>query len=195
MAQDQNLPESKASEEDDVLQQQYLRSLSSFEGIVLSQIEMKNMLADRLNYSIRTGIIILGVIAFSILVLLFTLTSQVNRITNVVGKMNNHFYSISLRMDMIRDHMISMEQQVALLENVSSRVGLINKEMLLVNKDMDVMTATVSDIRSNLSLVREKVGNIAINMDQMNKEVQSMTYEMHRMGKPARTMNKMMPFP
>jgi methyl-accepting chemotaxis protein len=195
MAQDQNLPESKASEEDDVLQQQYLRSLSSFEGIVLSQIEMKNMLADRLNYSIRTGIIILGVIAFSILVLLFTLTSQVNRITNVVGKMNNHFYSISLRMDMIRDHMISMEQQVALLENVSSRVGLINKEMLLVNKDMDVMTATVSGIRSNLSLVREKVGNIAINMDQMNKEVQSMTYEMHRMGKPARTMNKMMPFP
>ena len=90
--------------EDTVLQQQYLRALSSFEGIVLSQIDVKNALGDRLNYSIRAGLIILFVIAFSILVLLLTLSSQITRISNVVGAMNTHFSAVSLRMDEISEY-------------------------------------------------------------------------------------------
>jgi hypothetical protein len=61
--------------EDAVLQQQFRRALSSFEGIILSQIDIKNRLGDRLNYSIQAGIIILGAIAVSILVLLLTLNA------------------------------------------------------------------------------------------------------------------------
>ena len=68
--------EARAVTDDAILQQQYLRALSSFEGIVLSQIDVKNKLGDRLNYSIRAGLIILSVIAFSILVLLLTLSSR-----------------------------------------------------------------------------------------------------------------------
>ena len=94
-------PEMRTSSDDAILQQQYLRALSSFEGIVLSQIDVKNKLGDRLNYSIRTGLIILSVIAFSILVLLLTLSSQINRISSVVGAMNTHFSAVSLRMDEI----------------------------------------------------------------------------------------------
>ena len=78
----------RTSPDETILQQQYLQALSSFEGIVLSQIDVKNRLGDRLNYSIRAGLIILSVIAFSILVLLLTLSSQINRISNVVGAMN-----------------------------------------------------------------------------------------------------------
>ena len=58
--------EPRTSSDETILQQQYLRALSSFEGIVLSQIDVKNKLGDRLNYSIRAGLIILSVIAFSI---------------------------------------------------------------------------------------------------------------------------------
>ncbi|MCW5586810.1 MAG: hypothetical protein KIS75_11810, partial [Chromatiales bacterium] len=85
----------RTSADETILQQQYLRALSSFEGIVLSQIDVKNRLGDRLNYSIRAGLIILSVIAFSILVLLLTLSSQINRISNVVGAMNTHFSAVS----------------------------------------------------------------------------------------------------
>ena len=102
----------RTSADETILQQQYLRALSSFEGIVLSQIDVKNRLGDRLNYSIRAGLIILSVIAFSILVLLLTLSSQINRISNVVGAMNTHFSAVSLRMDEISDHLGSMESQV-----------------------------------------------------------------------------------
>ena len=75
MAEDSTGP--SAGGNDEILQQQYMRALGSFEGIVLSQIDVKNKLGDRLNYSIRTGIIILGVIAFSILVLLLISFPQI----------------------------------------------------------------------------------------------------------------------
>ena len=84
-------------DEEALLQQQFRRALSSFEGIILSQIDIKNRLGDRLNYSIQAGIIILGVIALSILVLLLTLSSQINRISGVVGNMNANFAAISRR--------------------------------------------------------------------------------------------------
>ena len=42
---------------------------------------------------------------------------------------------------------------------------------------------------------RHNVENIAVTMNAMNLEVQAMSVEMHRMAKPARTLNKMFPFP
>ena len=183
------------SGEDAVLQRQYLRALSSFEGIQLSQIEVTNILSNRLNYAIRTGIIILGVIAFSILILLFTLTTQVSRISDVVANMNNHFISVSKKMDKIKFHMDSMEEQVSLIAVIDENIASMDKEMTYMDKDMNNIQSAVSGIRINLSRVRDNVGNIAVSVDQMNMEMQGMTQEMHRMGKPARSMNKMFPFP
>ena len=193
MAQEPQAP--IASTDDAVLQQQYLRALSSFEGIILSQIDIKNKLGDRLNYSIRTGIIILGVIAVSILVLLLTLSSQIKHISGVVGDMNNHFRSVSEQMNQIRIHMISMEEQVALLEPISSGTAVMSQEMALVNDDLASMEQSVANIDTEVQAVRGSVGNVALTMDRMNVDVQAMGVDMHRMAKPARTMNKMFPFP
>ena len=193
MASEENAP--KASTDDAVLQQQYMRALSSFEGIVLSQIDVKNKLGDRLNYSIRTGIIILGVIAFSILVLLLTLSTQVNRISLVVEKMNQHFYSISVKMDKVKDHMESMEGKVALIEAIDGYIDVMDDEMVEIKGNMTSIRSAVAGIRGNLSNVRGQVGSMTVNIDQMNMEMQAITQEMHRMAKPARSMNKMFPFP
>jgi len=183
------------NEDDAVLQQQYLRALSSFEGIQLSQIEVRNILSNRLNYAIRTGIIILGAMAFSILILLFTLTTQVSRISDVVANMNDHFISVSKKMDKIKVHMNSMEKQVSLIAVIDENIAIMDKEMIYIDEDMNGIQSAVSGVRTNLSRVRDNVGNIAVSVDQMNMELQGMTQEMHRMGKPARSMNKMFPFP
>jgi uncharacterized protein YoxC len=181
--------------QDQILQQQYKRALSSFEGIILSQIEVKNRLGDRLNYSIRTGIIILAIIAISILVLLLSLSSQVNRIANVVGEMNVHFSAIAQKMDRVKGHMDSMEQQVALIGTIANRVVVMDGQMGRITKDMGTMQSQVDGIRTNLATVRTSVGSMALNVEHINMELQGMTQEMHRMGKPARTMHKMFPFP
>ena len=193
MAEDLSTPQS--AEDEAILQQQFRRALSSFEGIILSQIDIKNRLGDRLNYSIQAGIIILGVISVSILVLLLTLSAQFNRVSGVVMAMNTHFTSVSDQMRQIRDHMGSMEQRVALLESLDAQTALMDREMGSIRTYMERMRSSVDGIDTHLAAVRNDVGNISVNMDVMNLEVQAMGTEMLRVSRPARTMNKMFPFP
>jgi len=188
-------PDHLRKEEEAVLQQQYLRALSSFEGIILSQIDIKNKLGDRLNHSTQAGVIILGVIATSILVLLLTLSAQINRISAVVDNMNAHFTSVAEQMHQVRGHMNHMQQQIALLENIQGMTGTMSETMEIIDSDMGSMRETVRGIDLHLATVRNNVGNISVNMDLMNHEVQNISQEMHHVAKPVRTMNKMFPFP
>lgn len=181
--------------DDAILQQQYLRALSSFEGIVLSQIDVKNKLGDRLNYSIRAGLIILSVIAFSILVLLLTLTSQINRISGVVGAMNTHFSSVSLRMNEITGHLAAMEGQVAHLQEMRSHTGTMREEFAAIGEVTAGIEGSMGSIAQQMQGTRVNVEQIAGTMGVMNAEVQGMSIEMHRMAKPARALNNMFPFP
>ena len=188
-------PETRTSSDDAILQQQYLRALSSFEGIVLSQIDVKNKLGDRLNYSIRAGLIILSVIAFSILVLLLTLSSQINRISSVVGAMNTQFSAVSLRMDEITTHLGSMEAQVAQLQRIESDTAKMRTEITGIVDITGDIGRNVDSVDLNMDGTRINVESIAVTMNAMNAEVQAMSAEMHRMAKPARTLNKIFPFP
>jgi len=185
----------KASTDDAVLQQQYLRALDTFESIVLSQIELKNKLSDRLNYSIRTGVTILGVIAFSILVLLLTLTSQIDRMSKSVSDMNTHFSSVSQHMTQISDDMIAIERQVALLIPIDQKMATFETEIGSMQLVLDMMEGDVEGIAHHTGVVRHSVGNIALTIDRMNRDVQVISHSMHRIAGPARTMNKMLPFP
>lgn len=187
--------EPKLAADDKILQQQYLRALSSFEGIVLSQIDVKNKLGDRLNYSIRAGLIILFVIAFSILILLLTLSSQINRISNVVGAMNTHFSAVSLRMSEISNHLVSMETQVAQLGAMEGFTASMQSEIQTLSATTGAIEESMLSIGQNMAGTRQNVESIALTMGAMNQEVQAMSAEMHRMAKPARTLNKMFPFP
>ena len=187
--------EARAVTDDAILQQQYLRALSSFEGIVLSQIDVKNKLGDRLNYSIRAGLIILSVIAFSILVLLLTLSSQINRISNVVGSMNTNFSAVSMRMDEIVEHLGSMESQVAQLKHIEQDTASLTSEIVGISEITDGISESLDSIGEHMTGTRANVDGIAVTMNLMNLEVQAMSIEMQRMAKPARTLNKLFPFP
>ena len=185
----------RASADDTILQQQYLRALSSFEGIVLSQIDVKNKLGDRLNYSIRAGLIILSVIAFSILILLLTLSSQITRISHVVGAMKTHFSAISLRMDEITKDLGSMEIQVAQLGPMAGITASMRDEIAAISASTGDIENSMLSIGQQMAGTRTNVEGIAVTMNAMNGEVQAMSAEMHRMAKPARTLNRMFPFP
>lgn len=193
MAEEGQKPKPPIQEE--LLQQQYLRALSSFEGIVLSQIDIKNKLGDRLNYSIRAGLVILSVIALSILVLLWTLSSQIDRISSVVAAMNVHFSEITQKMDRVGKNIVSMEQRVSLLESMDQYTLSMRHEVNGITQDMEKLQGQMSMIGGHLATVRDRVSNIAVSIDHMNAEVQNMSLEMHRMGQPARSLNRLMPFP
>lgn len=181
--------------DDAILQQQYRRALSSFEGIILSEIELTNRLSTRLNYGIQAGTFILAAISISLSLLLFTLTSQVSRISSVVEGMKEHFISVSDQMHAISGHMNAIESRVALLEKVDQRTAIMNGEMVNILADMDQMRANVTGIDDYLATVRTHIANVSFNMDILNNEVQIMSAELGRMAKPMRNMNKIFPFP
>ncbi|MBP6260948.1 MAG: hypothetical protein KA361_00805 [Chromatiaceae bacterium] len=181
--------------DDAILQQQYRRALSSFEGIILSEIELTNRLSTRLNYGIQAGTFILAAISISLSLLLFTLTSQVSRISSVVEGMKEHFISVSQQMSAISGHMNAIESRVALLETVDQRTALMDVEMSNILTDMNDMRANVTGIDDYLATVRTHIANVSFNMDIMNNEVQIMSIELGQMAKPMRNMNKMFPFP
>jgi len=193
MANEISAPASKSDEE--VRDQQFLRAVRSFEAIIVSQIDVKKKLSDRLNYSIRAGIIILGLIAVSILILLLTLSSQINRMSDIVSAMNHNFTSVSAQMKKIETHVSSMEQRVATLDAVNNQTKVMDRVMAGIATDMEVMRGSLGEIRGRVSMVRNNVANISVAIDKMNIEVQRMGYDMHHMGKPARTLNRMFPFP
>ena len=187
--------EPRASSDEKVLQAQYLRSLSSFEGIMLAQIEMKTQLSNRLNWTIRAGLILLGGIAISILVLLLTLSSQINRMSDMVVAMNAHFESVTTRMDNITQVMGSMEKQVALMGQVGEATAKMDEEMAAMQGYMQHMRGDVAGVQRELSAVKDEMAGIAATIHSMNGEVGIMGHEMHRLSKPARTFNRMFPFP
>ncbi|MCW8902346.1 translation initiation factor 2 [Sedimenticola sp.] len=181
--------------DDTILQQQFLRAVSSFEGIILSQIDIKNRLADRLNYSIRTGLVILGLIAASILILLLTLSSQITRISAVVTEMNHDFSSVTTQMTAIKQAVGSMEKRVALLQQMDIHTRTMDQEMAVIATDLATMRRSVEQISGNLTTVRSNVDNISQIISQMDLEVYGLGQEVHRMGQPARSMNRMIPLP
>ena len=127
--------------------------------------------------------------------LLFTLTSQVSRISGVVDGMKEHFISVSNQMTAINGHMDSIEKRVALLESFDYRTAVMDVEMGNILADMDQMRTNVDGIDATLATVRGHIANVSFNMDLMNKEVQIMSTEMGQMAKPMRNMNKIFPFP
>lgn len=188
-------PQVVKSNEDVLLDQQFRRALSSFEHVELSQIDIKNTLADRLNYSIRTGLVILGVIAISILILLLTLSSQVQRISAVVNDMNEHFAVVSNQMARIDHDFKSIQQRVALLGSMEKQTAVMDEQMTAITNDMQAMRGTVGGISQNVAVVRGNVLNISAAVDRMGLEVLNMSHDMGRISKPSRSMNKMFPFP
>lgn len=182
------------SDDEAVREQQFRRAVSSFEGIILSQIEMKNKLGDRLNYSIVAGVAILGLIAISIFVLLLTLSSQINRMTGVVADMNTNFIQVADQMTAMKSYVNSMETRVALLNEISDHTSIMHSEMEVITDDMDIMLDRITGIGQHVQGVRTKVDNISGTVDRMDFEVVRMRHDMSKMAKPSRTFNKMFPF-
>ena len=169
--------------------------MSSFEGIILGQIEVKNKLGDRLNTSIRAGLVILSLVALSILILLLMLSSQVSRISDVVGDMNDHFIAVSAKMGDIKNSVVAMESQVSLMSDIEQYTTIMSQEMDAITSNMNAMEYSMLGIDQQFTEMHNTINNIAITTRQMNSEVQVINYEINRMAEPARSINKFFPIP
>ena len=178
-----------------VSDQKLLRAARSFEAILFSQIGIQEKLSNDLKHAIRFGMVILGLIAVSILVLLLTLSSQINRISGVVADMNHNFTTVTTQMQRISQTVDSMVKRVALLEPMDQQTTAMKEEMARIDADIGSMRNTIGTMETHVTEVRQSVENMATTITRMDDEVQAMAADMQHMSKPARTLKKMFPIP
>ncbi len=172
-----------------------LRAARSFEAILFSQIEIQEKLSNDLKNAIRFGMVILGIIAVSILVLLLTLSSQINRISAVVSDMQRNVETVTSQMDRITGSMDSMARRVALLRAMDEETRTMRDEMERIDGDIAAMRDTIGTMGEHVTEVRRSVENMAVTISRMDDEVQRMAADMQHMAKPARTLKKIFPIP
>ncbi len=172
-----------------------LRAARSFEAILFSQIEIQEKLSNDLKNAIRFGMVILGLIAISILVLLLTLSSQINRISNVVADMNHNVEIVDQQMRRVNKAVSSMARRVALLESMDQQTSTMKQEMAAITGDVNNMHQTIATMSGHMDKVRHSVENMAVTIDRMDDEVQMMAADMQHMAKPARGIKKIFPLP
>lgn len=187
------LKKTPEQEQPAISEEQFFRSARSFEAIMLSQIEIGDKLGDDLKSAIRVGMIVLGLIAASILILLLTLSSQINRISSVVKDMDTNFTSVSVQMDYMSEAIDSMAQRVALMRLIAQQTGAMHDDMLAITSELQVMDETVQGISENVTVVRHNVSNISGSMNHMDDQVQLLGIDMQHMAQPARSINKLFP--
>jgi len=180
---------------DRISDEQLLRASRSFEAMMLSQIDISAKLANDLKHAIRVGMTVLALIAISILVLLLTLSSQINRISDVVLDMNTNFSDVTIRMDQMSGYIDSMAKRVALLQLMDEQTASMKHQVATITDDMASMRDTINSMATRVTNVRKSVDGMSVSISLMDDQVQLMAADMQHMAKPARSINKMFPIP
>jgi uncharacterized protein YoxC len=188
-------PEHDIRTPEEITEAHFVRAARSLEAILLSYMEIQDKLGDDLKSAIRFGMVILGLIAISILVLLLTLSSQINHISAAVVEMNKNFTSITRQMDQMSADIDSMGKRVALLRGMDGQIAGMRENMVGITASMRKMRDKVGGISRYVGSVRKDVDVMSASIGRMDAEVQGMARDMQRMARPARTLNKMFPIP
>jgi len=169
-------------------------AINRFENIMLSRIYVQQRLGDRLKNSIRTGMVILFLLAVSIFILLLTLSIQVSRVADVVAHMNQNFVDISSNMKTINGYMVDMENQVAYLPKIKEKTAVMDQQMVLMNANFSAIKNEVKQISSHIAQVEGDMREVSQSVRHMDGQVGLMNRDTRRMSRPAQSMNKFFPF-
>jgi uncharacterized protein YoxC len=169
-------------------------AIKRFEKIMMSRIYVQQRLGDRLKLSIRTGMLVLFLLAIAMLILIVTLSVQVSRVADVADNMNHNFTLIAQNMQTINQYMNTMEKQVAYLPKIKGKTSIMDEQMLKINHSLTSVKREVHEMSGQLSHVQNKMVRISKSVNKMDNEVGLINGTVHRISKPANTVNKMFPF-
>jgi len=169
-------------------------AISRFEKIMMSRIYVQQRLGDRLKLSIRTGMLVLFLLAIAMLILIVTLSIQVSRVADVADSMSQNFNLIAHNMQTINKYMTTMEKQVAYLPKIKGKTSIMDEHMLKINHSLTSVKREVYEMTGQLSQVQNKMVRISKSVNKMDNEVGLINGRVHRISKPANTVNKMFPF-
>lgn len=170
-------------------------AIRHFDRVIRSQIVIQGRQGDRIKNSIRAGMLFLVLIAISIFVILYTMVTQVNLISEAVVRMDNSFDEVRTQMVKVDGLMTKMEQNVLYMESVSTVMQNMDGEMGKMTHQMQQMQTEVESMKVEVAVIRQQADTMTHTAGVMDREIYRMNQDINRMATPARSMNNMFPMP
>jgi len=173
-----------------------LRSaIRHFDRVIRAQMKIQGSQGDRVNNSIRAGMLFLVLIGISIFVILVSMVTQVKQISESVTKMDASFGQVKVQMIKVDELMTHMEVNVASMASVDRVMQSMDAEMLAMTQKIGNMQQDVGAMSNELTVIRQQGDSMTHTAGVMDMEIYKMKQEVRRMATPARSINKMFPIP
>lgn len=184
-----------ASEIDKENYEELRSTIRHFDRVIRAQIKIQGMQGDRIKNSIRAGMLFLVLFGISIFVILMSMVTQVEQISEAVTKMDASFDEVRVQMVNVDKLMKGMEVNVSSMASIDSVMQSINAEMLVVTKRIGSMQKKVGAMSQEVAVISQQGGVMTNTAGVMDMEIYKMNQEVNRMATPARSINKMFPLP
>jgi uncharacterized protein YoxC len=170
-------------------------AIRHFDRVIRSQMVIQGRMGDRLKNSIRAGILFLVLIAISIFVILVTMVTQVEQISDAVVRMDTSFDEVRNQMVKVDGLMTGMEKNVAYMDAVSTVMQVMDSEMEKTTDQMEQMQAEVDTMKNEVTVIRQQADIMTHTTGEMDMDIYRINQDINRMAAPARSMNNMFPMP
>lgn len=170
-------------------------AIRHFDRVIRSQILIQGKQGDRIKNSIRAGMLFLCLIGISIFVILITMVTQVELISDAVVRMDNAFDEVRDQMVHVDSLMTKMEVNVAHMDTVSTVMTNMDQQMLKMTEQVQQMQSEVDDMTYEVATIRQQADIMTQTSHVMDAEIYRMNHDLNRMATPARSMNSWFPVP
>lgn len=164
-------------------------ALQKFEDIMQYRGDMYSRLAKRVRTVIRGGMVVLSLVSLALSFLLYTLATQMQHATHITQSLQSDITTVSTDMSSIRQVIKSLEERMAVMENIQknmdgithSTAGMANDIFQMKNKMLS-MQKHVHTIDTSLQSMTQSVSGIGNTMKQVEHDVDNLS-------QPARPFN------
>ncbi|MBF0172185.1 MAG: hypothetical protein HQL83_01940 [Magnetococcales bacterium] len=171
------------------------QAMADFKEAVRLRNALHIRVASRVTTLLRVGMVSLAVVAVVFFVLLWTVSSKLDMMINVMEVMNHRFTNMAKDMSVMRGMISGMEKNMASMPTIVDEVGSMQKNVAVMNPDIQQIAKQMQLIEKNLGGITQAVGHMTQTFSAMEFNVQEIDKGVNRTARPMKLFNQFSPLP
>jgi uncharacterized protein (DUF3084 family) len=162
--------------------------VSKFDSIMDRKVDIYIRQSIRLNSTVRVGMIILGVVGFSIFLLLFSLSSQVGHMNQGVKQMTRHFAQVDENMLQVNRVLRHIETRMALMSPLEQEMRQAQEVTQSLHQNIETIQQSMGEVSKHMNQLQQRMQVVNQRLAGMQAAVGGVGYETHQISKPLRKL-------
>ena len=158
--------------------------VSRFDNIMDRKVDIYIRQSIRLNSTVRVGMIILGVVGFSIFLLLYSLSSQVGHMNLGVQQMTRHFAEVENNMQQVNKVLRHIETRMNVMNDLQQNMQQAHDTTKSMNQGMAKIHQSMDEVSYQMNLMQQRMQTVNQRIAGMQAAVGGVGYETYRIAKP-----------